>query len=294
MTQEPRDVARSLNHLIRNLADNQGVDPQRVRRHVVFERILARLGRSEDWVLKGGFCLELRFSLSARATQDLDVVARRARGLTDLELQEVLEEALAEPVEDAFSFRVSRPRPLRREWEGSAWRVTITAELAGYAFETVKLDIVSQVEEVTGAVEWLVIDPVVPLAGEGHVRVLAVDVAQHAAEKLHAYARLYVYEQPSSRVKDLVDLALLAEAGVVAPGRLRRRLERVYAVRNSCPPPLTIPEPPPEWAPRYAQLVEELSVTSRTSRAAYALVVDLYHRAMSTQHDEENDEEGDA
>jgi hypothetical protein len=54
------DLARSLGHRIRNLAADRGVDPARLRRHLTFQRLLARLADSGQWVLKGGFCLEVR------------------------------------------------------------------------------------------------------------------------------------------------------------------------------------------------------------------------------------------
>jgi len=44
-----------------SLADQ--IDPNRLRRQVSFDRLLARLFREESapWVLKGGYALELRF-----------------------------------------------------------------------------------------------------------------------------------------------------------------------------------------------------------------------------------------
>lgn len=47
----------------------------RLRKRVVFERLLARLAAvaPDAWVLKGGFALELRLGSSARSTRDVDV-----------------------------------------------------------------------------------------------------------------------------------------------------------------------------------------------------------------------------
>ena len=52
-----------------------GTDLDRLRRRVVFERILARLATAtgERWILKGGFALEVRLGDRARATRYLDV-----------------------------------------------------------------------------------------------------------------------------------------------------------------------------------------------------------------------------
>jgi hypothetical protein len=56
----------------------RGVDPNRLRRQIAFERLLVRLnGAPADprWVLKGGFALELRLRNRFRATRDLDLAS---------------------------------------------------------------------------------------------------------------------------------------------------------------------------------------------------------------------------
>jgi hypothetical protein len=58
-------------------------DLQRLRRHVAFDRLLARMfgpapQMHDGWILKGGYALELRFR-HARATKDLDLTVRTAR-----------------------------------------------------------------------------------------------------------------------------------------------------------------------------------------------------------------------
>ena len=52
-----------------------GVGISRLRKRVVFERLLARLQAVAPgaWVLKGGFALELRLGGSARTTKDVDI-----------------------------------------------------------------------------------------------------------------------------------------------------------------------------------------------------------------------------
>ena len=53
------------------------LDLQRLRRQAAFGRFLARLLQhaQTDWVLKGGYAVELRFH-TARATKDLDFTVR--------------------------------------------------------------------------------------------------------------------------------------------------------------------------------------------------------------------------
>ena len=56
-------------------ARQDGVGLARLRKRVVFERLLARLHAvaPDAWVLKGGFALELRLGAQARTTKDIDV-----------------------------------------------------------------------------------------------------------------------------------------------------------------------------------------------------------------------------
>jgi hypothetical protein len=56
-------------------AQNETVGLSRLRKRVVFERLLARLTAQAagEWVLKGGFALELRLDELSRSTKDIDV-----------------------------------------------------------------------------------------------------------------------------------------------------------------------------------------------------------------------------
>lgn len=61
-------------------SQRDGIDLQRLRRHVAFDRLLARMfwgaARARNaWVLKGGYALEMRFH-RARTTKDLDLTRR--------------------------------------------------------------------------------------------------------------------------------------------------------------------------------------------------------------------------
>lgn len=65
---------QSLEQRLQTIAKDTGIDLQRIRRKVGFERFLARLFATKPypWVLKGGYALEVRFGIS-RATKDLDL-----------------------------------------------------------------------------------------------------------------------------------------------------------------------------------------------------------------------------
>ncbi len=260
---------RSVNDRIRVAAGARGIDANRLRRSVVFHRLLARLENS-GLILKGGYCLEIRLSDSARATKDVDVVGRLALIKNGDDLMNALEAVLAAtPLNDGFTFRAVRAQAMRVDVAGAAaWRIRLSAHLDGAFFELVVLDLVAQNAEVVGATERLVVPPPLALDGIGEVTVEAVDVYQHAAEKFHAYSRIYAQERPSSRVKDLVDLVLLIEAGLLTePGQLHARLKVVYSVRDETSPPASLPSPPGDWANPYAaQAASCLPIPSRPTR----------------------------
>ena len=102
---------RALSDRLKRQAAEEGLDLDRLRKRVAFERFLARLfGRaSSRWVLKGGYALELRLGGKARATKDidLDMPPPPVEDLLD-ELQEAAERDLG----DFFVFRVSAPKPM--------------------------------------------------------------------------------------------------------------------------------------------------------------------------------------
>jgi Nucleotidyl transferase AbiEii toxin, Type IV TA system len=69
---------RALEERLRRASVTEQIDPNRLRRQVSFDRLLARLFREDTapWVLKGGYALELRFK-AARSTVDIDLTVLR-------------------------------------------------------------------------------------------------------------------------------------------------------------------------------------------------------------------------
>jgi hypothetical protein len=157
--------------------------------------------------------------------------------------------------------------------------------VGGDHFESVKLDVVARSGEIAGDVETLVLEPLLSgIAGHDPVAVPAVGVHQHAAEKLHA--RVYAHDRPSSRVKDLVDLVLLTEAGVLSPEPLSMRLRQVYAVRDASTPPPQLPPPPASWTAPYAAMAAELGLAASTAQQGWSSVATEYRLAVPTIEEE--------
>ena len=84
---------------LKQTANNEQTDLQRLRRMVAFDRFLARLVQGEQikWVLKGGYAMELRMK-KARTTKDIDLTIKESMHLfkSDESLNETLRDELQE------------------------------------------------------------------------------------------------------------------------------------------------------------------------------------------------------
>ncbi|OIJ91006.1 hypothetical protein BIV24_17655 [Streptomyces colonosanans] len=267
-------------------ADVTGTDLARRRRLVVFDRMAARLAEDTvgGWVLKGGAVMEFRLTERARTTKDLDLALRPEDGL-DAEgdgVRELLIDALAVDLDgDGFRFRVAAPAPLRADAAGrGGWRFSVEAHLAGKLFAGVRVDVVDRGEEIART-EHLPLPNTLDFAGTPQRTIEAVDRRQHFAEKLHAFTRDYG-GRPNTRVKDLVDLVLLAEDGLQGDATLVEVVRHVFAARATHPVPDELPDPPPLWRETYPELARELDTEVPPALdAALALVRGLWEKALS-------------
>lgn len=270
----PADFRRALEARLHAAAERSGTDPGRLRRKVAFERLLARLvADGSSWVLKGGLALELRLSGSGRATKDLDLATLDGESDGN-RVWDKLADALSEDLSgDHFVFLVDGPRPLAADMAGRpGWRFSVDARPAGKTFVAVRIDVVARAEEIQGGVESLTFPSMLSFAGfEPSLTVPAVDLAQHAAEKFHALTRSYG-DRPSYRVKDLVDLVLLTELGLIDPSRLAARIQAVFQARGTHPVPTELPEPPEGWRADYAELITDLDINAQTVDAAMTVI----------------------
>lgn len=226
----PQALRASLDARLQLLARERAQDINRLRRHAVFQRILRRL--DESWVLKGGYLWEVRLGARARTTKDLDLSVHTDGADLAEELRHVLS---SNPEGDGFIFQDSQRRAHQAGPEqlgGPGARLSITATLAGRPFAQVCVDVVSRPEEVRGGTERLIPSPVLSERGWEPVTVTAVDHVQHTAEKLPALSATNAHPRPSTRVKDLLDIVLFLDAGIVDVQRLADRLHTVFQVQD--------------------------------------------------------------
>ena len=113
-------------------------------------------------------------------------------------------------------------------------------------------------------------------AGIEPVTVRAIPLELQVAEKLHAYTRVYEHDRSSTRVKDLVDLALIAELFTLDTAALRAAIVATFTSRCTHHPPPSLPPPPQEWSIPYRHLAQDVGVAENldTGYAIAAVLLD--------------------
>lgn len=260
-----------------NRAAQTGLGLDRLRRGILFERIVARLEAAQPgrWVLKGGMALEVRLRHVARVTKDIDL-GLREEVETAADLQAHLDEAFAvELDDDGFEVVTATPRILGVDGVGHpTWRVGVTANLAGRQFGRIQLDISPRAHEL-GVTDRIALPNSLDFAGIPARSIQIVDVNRHAAEKLHAMLRTFG-DRENSRVRDLVDVVLLVEHDLLTTEAVAFAVRQVWAERDGAEPPAT-PGPLPEsWPVRYESLAEDYELVAQTFGAAQAVVDRLW------------------
>jgi len=229
----------------------------RLRKLVVFERLLARLlvVAPDRWLLKGALALDLRLGARSRTTKDMDLArdGDEEAATTDLLAVQAID------LGDYFTFAIERTGRLDAAIEGAAVRYHVAAALDGRPFEDVIIDI-GFADAIATAPETLRGPDLLRFAAIDPIAVPAVPIAQHVAEKVHAYTRMYAGDRRSSRVKDLIDLVLIRSAIAFEAGRVQGALHATFAGRGTHPLPAALPLPPADWGPAYRRLAHEVGL----------------------------------
>jgi hypothetical protein len=264
---------------LQDMARSRGADIQRLRRRVAFDRLLARLFTAEPlerfpWFLKGGYAMELRMR-QARTTKDIDLTitasgqaggvveeAERVRGL--------LQQASSVNLPDGFIFFIGESvLELNAPPEGGS-RYPARATMAGRTFARFHVD-VGIGDDTLDPVDRIEGDGWFDFAGLPRPEFRMISREQQFSEKIHAYTLPRV-ERENSRVKDLVDLLLLLQAGMEAD-RVRRNLRKTFERRHTHPIPVELPPPPPSWETRFEILATECGLDTEMERAFQTLAV---------------------
>jgi hypothetical protein len=255
---------RALEDRLKEISKREGVDLQRLRRQVAFDRLLARLfhaGKASDlpWVLKGGYAMELRIK-AARTTKDVDLTMRVTATAKKDEKQNLLvlaklQEAAAIKTEDFFDITVGEPiSDLDAAPYGGA-RFPVNVRLDGRVFVGFHLDVgigdaVMEPLEVIEGRDWLA------FADIASPKLHMISREQQFAEKFHAYT-LPRKGGVNTRVRDLVDMVLLIQSKSMVDQKIREAIRITFDRRKTHLLANVLPEAPLEWDKPYAALARE-------------------------------------
>lgn len=272
----PEAFRAALDQRIRNEAQSNGVPVMRLRKRVAFERLLARIAATDSHgvILKGAFALELRLGLHTRTTRDIDLGGAE----DEQSAHAVLLAAQHVDLHDHFEFKITRSSALDQAEAFRAVRYGITAELAGRVFERFPLDLALGDEAAHAEAIWL--PSLLDFADIEPARMPVIAIEAHAAEKLHAYTATYGPNgQRSTRVKDLIDVLLIAKLATPDSTRLRASLEETFSKRARQPLPVVVPEPPATWSRAYARMARELSLPDEL-RTAHSRAASFFNPVL--------------
>lgn len=256
-------------------ARSENIPLIRLRKLVAFDRLIARLMvvAPDRWVLKGAVALQFRAGPKYRTTRDIDFGRRddEAAATEDLLAAQSLD------LGDYFHFAIEREGPIELGEAGSAVRYHARADLAGREFESFVVDVAfgDQVD----APDVLDGPALLDFAEISPARLPVIALEQHIAEKVHAYVSVYSGGRPSSRVKDLVDLALIESMFSLRAGRLADAIAATFAARGG-KPPSELPPPPNEWRIPYRKLAGEVGLDLELA-AAYVRVCEFVNPVLS-------------
>jgi hypothetical protein len=245
---------------------DRGISLVRLRKAVVFDRLLVRLAIAapDRWVLKGALALDFRMGDRTRTTKDMDLFHRDNETAATADLIS----AQAVEIDDYFTFDIEKVGAPGEEVEGLAVRYRVRAEVAGRRFEEVMVDI-----GFSDSLKWKP-EPIrgpdlLAFADIEPIEVPVLPLEQHIAEKVHAYTKTYTHGRRSSRAKDLVDLVLVKQFMALDAARLRNALVGVFEGRRQHGLPDRLPPPPTEWDVPYRKLAKEVGLDPDL-RAGYA------------------------
>lgn len=279
-----RDFRNAIKDRLRQIARETGFSIDELQRQFAYDRALARVFAADDadrWVLKGAGALLARL-VDARHSKDIDVFYTEQDASTG-EACDALRQSLDHDIGDYFGFEILRITALQEEDKGS--RVHVRARLGATTYASFHIDVVVGTT-MTGQPD--AVSPLTPLTIDGLLRpqYRAFPVVDHLADKYCAIASTYQHDnrRPSTRTKDLVDVALIATTQTVAASALRTALLANAARRGlSLPAEFAIPDPQ-RWAATYPRAAADSPRPTPTYTEAVAIAAALFNPILAGQH----------
>lgn len=247
------DFRKALEHRLQALSEQTGQNLQHLRRKVAFNRFLARIFAepSSPWLLKGGYAMELRLH-NARATRDIDLAfkGKPMTSQTDY-IQRLLSETVNKDLGDYFTFRIGA---VQMELDGPLYggaRYPVEVLIDNRLFVSFHAD-AAVGDYIPQEIETTQEQDILSFAGIAPAKFRMIPREVQFAEKLHAYTLPRAV--PNSRVRDLVDMALLIREGKLATVGTKAALKSVFTRRKTHDMPIVLEPAPASWEKTFADM----------------------------------------
>jgi hypothetical protein len=276
-------LRKALEERLKQKSKLENVDINRLRRQLAFDRLLARLFHDEaaPWALKGGYALELQFK-AARSTVDIDLTMFRPVAIpqgTDINqaVRELLQEAASLSLGDWLEYKIGAMQVdiTAAPYGGARYPVEVRMDdriFARFHLDVGIGDVAMQPLTAIETYDWL------GFTGIAAPRIRMIAKEQQFAEKIHAYT--LPRPTPNSRVKDLVDLALLVHAQDLDQERVALALQLTFERRGTHLQPGALTPPPEEWQRPFEALAAECGLPA-SCESAFVSVNSFLHRVMA-------------
>jgi hypothetical protein len=191
--------------------------------------------------------MELRLGLAARATKDLDI----GLCLPPEDVVSAFDAALTVGYGDFHLRRQGEARVL----DNGARQLRVRLEYLENPFATVDVDLASAPTETeTEAIEPFVLEELELVAVHS---VPCLGITEQIAQKLHATTEPEPRGRPNARFRDVIDILLLNDRLRLDPVELYTACERVFAIRDTHPWPITEYAFPDTWNGPLSTLARE-------------------------------------
>lgn len=243
----------ALEMAVKAVAKKSPMDTNRAISGFYFHRLLCRIFSVENsgFVLKGGQSMLAR-TIDARYTRDIDLLSTEADLLTAIEdLKNFARIDLGDHVR--FEFEKADPIKLDDEYR-NGYNVVFSTWLGAKMTQSVSIDLVVDV------VEGITAEPITPKDRIEVEGIQSFDYMIYAVEDALADKLFGIVEQhngqPSSRVKDLVDIVVYATTCSIDGKRLAAKLKRESSLRKvALPNSFTVPS---SWRDTYRIMFRKL------------------------------------
>ena len=255
---QPQALRQAVEDRLRLFAkEHPGTSLADLQRQFAYDRLLSRVFQvdGDRWVLKGATAMLARLGSLARHTADIDLY--REHG--DLsEAETALRVAASLDLGDHFRFALNPGRQIVQDRQ--ARRIPVVVYIGAAQFAQFHVDLVVGVD-MTGVPEEVM--GLVPIDVPGLVRgrYRAYPVADHLADKVCAMLEVHQRQggpsAPSTRYRDLADLAIFAHAVSIDAQSFLRALNS-EARRRGLELPGALPTPEgPGWRAGYVRVARD-------------------------------------